>query len=371
MANRSAPARRLSVEQIDYAIILADRPARPVAQSGGPASLAVGPDARQFLVNSGRRLSDCYAGRLANAADRSGAHLGIFLVSTSAASIPLLSSTIPLVEEMAELDEVVVCAALFIRAAEFRRRPSAGGMEYPYLHLAPQALVERAWSGDHGLSIVTGLSLGGASLLVVGLSHGGCRREAAFARCDVGQPAGLRQRFSGPCDGSDRDARETENHVGMVAVFDALHAAARAAQFRIRHRAASSYSDQPDSEARSAVPAGFARLNSVVAAVRRADCDGGAFVVVQVPAPFGSDHRSGFGRRGHRRLAGRPLAASALPGAGDRSQVLPAELRLAANRRRVGGFAAHDDRDSASARIGGEDTPIGAANRERNDLSAR
>src|SRR5262245_5808069 len=370
MANSSAP-RRFSVEKIDCAIILAHRPASPVAQSGGPASLAVGPDARQFLVNSGRRLADCYASRLANAADRTGAHRGVVLVPAVAASVSLLSSPVSPVAEMVAVDEVAVCAALFTRAADFRRQQSAGGMEYPYLQLALHALADRAWSGEHGLSSVTGLCVGGAGLFVVGLSHGGCHREAAFARCDVGQPAWLRQRFSGPCDASDRDARETENHLGMVVVFDALYLAARAAQLRLRHRAASSYSDQPDSEARSAVPAGFAWIDSAVAAVRRADCDGGSFVVVQVSTPFGSDHRSGFGRRGHRRLAGRPLAAPALPGAGDRSQVLPAELRLAANRRRVGGFAAHDDRDSASARIGGEDTPIGAANRERNDLSAR
>src|SRR5262245_65895114 len=115
----------------------------------------------------------------------------------------------------------------------------------------------------------------------------------------------------------------------MVAVFDAFYLSALAAQLRLRHRAASRYSDQPDSKWRSAIPAGFARLDSVVADVRRADCDGGAFAVVLVCATLGSDHRSVFGRRGYRRLAGRPLAAPALPGAGDRSQVLPAELRLA------------------------------------------
>src|SRR5262245_26848643 len=213
MANSSAPARRLSVEQIDCAIILAHRPARPVAQSRGPASLAVGPDARQFLVNSGRRLSDCFSARLANAADRPGAHRGVVLFPAVAASIPLLSSPVSPVAEMAAVDEVAVCAALFTRAADFRRQQSAGGMEYPYLQLALHALADRAWSDDHSLSNVIGLCVGGAGLFVVGLSHGGCHREAAFARCDVGQPARLRQRFSGPCDASDRGARETENHL--------------------------------------------------------------------------------------------------------------------------------------------------------------
>src|SRR5262249_35407268 len=153
----------------------------------GPASLAVGPDARQFLVNSGRRHSDCYAGRLANAADRPGAHRGMVLVPAVAASVPLLSSPVSPVAEMAAVDEVAVCGALFICAADLRRRPSAGGMEYPYLHLAPHALVERAWVVEGRLYIVTGLSVGGAGLFVAGLPHGGCGGKAAVARHPVWQ----------------------------------------------------------------------------------------------------------------------------------------------------------------------------------------
>src|SRR5215475_8531473 len=97
------------------------------------------------------------------------------------------------------------------------------------LQLAPDALVVGAWAGNCGLSFAAGLYIGGVVLSVAELPHGGYVGAAAFARRDVGQPDRLRQSFSDACDGGDKHAGEVENRLGLVAVFVALYAAARAA----------------------------------------------------------------------------------------------------------------------------------------------
>src|SRR5215813_255388 len=185
------------------------------------------------------------------------------------------------------------------------------------LQLAPDALVVGAWVGNCGLSFAAGLYIGGVVLSVAELPHGGYGGGAAFARRDVGQLDRLRQSFSGFRVGSDKHAGEVADDLGLVDVFAVLYVAAHPAQLRLRYHPPSRHSDQPDPAPRRALPASFARLDSVGVALHRPHRNGAALAVVQLSAPVGADRRFGFGRRRRRRVAGGALAASALPGAGD------------------------------------------------------
>src|SRR5262245_3937241 len=116
-------------------------------------------------------------------------------------------------------------------------------MEWPDLHLAAVSLVVGAWAAGGRLHFAAGLYIGGAVLSVAELPHGGYGGAEAFARRDVGQPDRLRQSFSYARDGGVKSAGEVEHHLYMVGVFNVFYVAARAAQFRLRHRPPSRHPD--------------------------------------------------------------------------------------------------------------------------------
>src|SRR5262245_19263574 len=161
------------------------------------------------------------------------------------AFVPCFSASITAAAALAVAHQVALRAALVYLTA-FWSWPFTGPMGETHFRLATAALVIRTRSSPISVSQRAGVPLCRIGLLMAELPHGGCLREAAFARRDVGQPARLWEPVSSGRDGVRGGSGEPQNYLGVVAVFDHLCAAARAAQFRVCNRPPSCHSDQPD-----------------------------------------------------------------------------------------------------------------------------